>query len=150
MKKGFDHWPEHDAERKSRSLCRNLGCKSLTRVYCTSCKIHLCFTTNRNCSRQFHAHKMTTNPVKPQKNNKKSLTIVNTKSVPVKDYRKNQPLKRVILIGKNSLRKRLPNLDHDKKAISARQPIPGQRNVAIEMDHKVKFMNMLKLAPKSV
>lgn len=84
---------------------------------------------------------MTTNPVKPQKN---------TKSVPVKDYRKNQPLKRVILIGKNSLRKRLPTLDHDKKTISARQPIPGQRNVATEiLDHKVKFMNMLKLAPKS-
>lgn len=49
------HMPEmmHN-QQKSRSRCRFPGCSSVTYIRCTQCKVFLCFTTERNCFRNFH------------------------------------------------------------------------------------------------
>lgn len=50
---GYEHWPAYD-NKESRSRCRMLGCKNLTHVECTKCGVHLCFSHNRNCFRNYH------------------------------------------------------------------------------------------------
>lgn len=49
----ISHWPDHD-ELKSASRCKNINCKQFTHVLCDKCKVHLCFTKNRNCFREYH------------------------------------------------------------------------------------------------
>ncbi|XP_069683167.1 piggyBac transposable element-derived protein 3-like [Periplaneta americana] len=49
------HLPQMmNKEQTNRSKCRAPGCKSLTFVRCTECKMFLCFTTERNCFSEFH------------------------------------------------------------------------------------------------
>lgn len=50
------HLPENmDTEQKNRSKCRAPGCKGLTFIRCTYCKVFLCFTSSRNCFLSFHS-----------------------------------------------------------------------------------------------
>lgn len=46
-----EHFPKL-SETKTR--CKNEKCHKLTVVYCTKCKVHLCFVKNRNCFTNFH------------------------------------------------------------------------------------------------
>lgn len=49
------HLPDfRNEEQKCRSKCRNPGCKKLTFVCCTACKIFLCCSAGRNCFLEFH------------------------------------------------------------------------------------------------
>lgn len=49
--RGALHLPEvSDIQKK----CRFAGCQKKTKMMCTSCKIHLCLTNERNCYKIFH------------------------------------------------------------------------------------------------
>jgi hypothetical protein len=52
-KDGIEHWPEYI---QVRQRCKNYNCKSLTNVICIKCKMNLCFTTNRNCFKEYHVN----------------------------------------------------------------------------------------------
>lgn len=45
------HWP---VMYEGRQRCKYPGCKGLTAVKCVKCKVHLCFTSQRNCFTEFH------------------------------------------------------------------------------------------------
>lgn len=132
-----DHWLEN-SNRKSRSLCKNHGCKSLTKVICTKCKISLCFSKKWNCFRQFHTPSTSNSPQKKEKkiSNEKSTNLVNTVQS------KTGPTKTVFLIGKKSLRKRiiLSNVDRNSAKETFNMPISI-------MEEKINFMNALSLRP---
>ncbi|KAJ4446477.1 hypothetical protein ANN_13173 [Periplaneta americana] len=50
------HLPENLSDKqKNRSKCRYPGCKYLTYVQCSDCKVFLCFNNDRNCYKQFHS-----------------------------------------------------------------------------------------------
>lgn len=50
------HMPEMAiTEQKNRSKCRAPGCSKLTFVRCSTCKVFLCFNTERNCFKTFHS-----------------------------------------------------------------------------------------------
>lgn len=71
---GMNHWPEHD-EKYSRSVCKWSGCNQRTHVFCTKCKVSLCFNKNRNCFRHFHTHSLVlpqSNEATPKSNNTNS------------------------------------------------------------------------------
>lgn len=56
VKESCLHMPENtSSSQESRSRCRFPGCKQFTFVKCTTCKVYLCFTNNRNCFKNFHA-----------------------------------------------------------------------------------------------
>lgn len=49
------HLPENLAKmQKNRSKCRRPGCKALTFVRYSTCKVFLCFNNDRNCYMAFH------------------------------------------------------------------------------------------------
>lgn len=47
-----NHLPYRDSV-KSASRCKN-NCDQYTHVFCGKCKVHLCFTSQRNCFATFH------------------------------------------------------------------------------------------------
>jgi hypothetical protein len=52
----IDHMPDfHKSTEGTR--CKAPGCKGKTHVFCTKCKIHLCFVKGRNCFKQYHSTK---------------------------------------------------------------------------------------------
>ena len=48
------HMPEMDSGKTSYHRCRLSTCKKLARVKCSSCRVYLCLTSDRNCFKQFH------------------------------------------------------------------------------------------------
>jgi hypothetical protein len=48
---GFDHWPKWCA---ARGRCRKPNCKGTSKVTCSKCKVHLCFTPKMDCFSSFH------------------------------------------------------------------------------------------------
>lgn len=54
----ISHWPVHDT-KKSASRCKNENCKQFTHVYCEKCDKHLCFTSSRNCFKDYHMKNQT-------------------------------------------------------------------------------------------
>lgn len=54
-KKDSKHLPEFTKDsQKSRSKCRNPGCRSLTFSKCSACQMYLCCSVQRNCFSTFH------------------------------------------------------------------------------------------------
>lgn len=47
----ISHFPEHSL---IYTRCKNFGCRERTTIFCTKCKIHLCFVKGRNCFKAFH------------------------------------------------------------------------------------------------
>lgn len=47
------HFAEYDTKTWS-TRCKLDGCSNKTRVYCMKCNVHLCFTSTRNCFKDFH------------------------------------------------------------------------------------------------
>lgn len=71
-----NHWPDRD-NNFSRSRCKMEGCNLITHVLCTKCKVHLCFTTNRNCFVPYHwAIVATPQPDKEARSNTKNKESV--------------------------------------------------------------------------
>lgn len=50
-KDSLDHWPEWVT---NRGRCKNPLCKNLSYVFCSKCKLHLCFNQKNHCFRTFH------------------------------------------------------------------------------------------------
>ena len=48
------HMPQMDSGKASYHRCRLAGCKKLARVKCSTCRVYLCLTSDRNCFMQFH------------------------------------------------------------------------------------------------
>ncbi|KAF0299728.1 PiggyBac transposable element-derived protein 3 [Amphibalanus amphitrite] len=48
------HMPEMDSGKASYHRCRLPGCSKLARVKCSSCRVYLCLTSDRNCFMKFH------------------------------------------------------------------------------------------------
>jgi len=48
---GVCHWPKWCT---SRGRCKRQGCKGTSRVICSKCKVHLCFTHNQDCFELYH------------------------------------------------------------------------------------------------
>lgn len=46
---GWGHFPEYSDRQRCRQCI-----KGQTKVYCSKCKVHLCFTPLRNCFKEFH------------------------------------------------------------------------------------------------
>lgn len=49
----LDHWPEVD-HNKCSTRCKMDGCDKLSFIYCSKCKVHLCFNGKKNCYKEFH------------------------------------------------------------------------------------------------
>lgn len=49
---GKDHWPENAAKRARR--CRLSGCKGMSCIWCSKCKVYLCVKKDSNCFMFFH------------------------------------------------------------------------------------------------
>lgn len=49
----IDHWIQHD-NFYSKTRCKYESCTYSTHVFCEKCKVHLCFTAQRNCYTKFH------------------------------------------------------------------------------------------------
>ena len=49
----IDHWPLWE---RVRQRCKMPMCKGFTYVQCGKCKLHLCFTSKKNCFYDFHNH----------------------------------------------------------------------------------------------
>lgn len=55
-----DHFPEYD-DKKFSTRCKFQenemnSCRYKTKVFCTKCKIHLCFAPTRNCFKNYHTN----------------------------------------------------------------------------------------------
>lgn len=48
---GFQHLPDWTDERQ---VCKNIGCKGKSYIWCLKCKAHLCLNKNRNCFMEYH------------------------------------------------------------------------------------------------
>ena len=48
----IDHWPLWD---NARQRCKMASCNGFSHVQCGKCKIHLCFTSSKNCFCNFHS-----------------------------------------------------------------------------------------------
>jgi len=48
---GYDHWPRWST---SRQRCKRSGCKCLSRVYCSKCRVSLCFNSKQDCFFEYH------------------------------------------------------------------------------------------------
>ncbi|CAK1586716.1 unnamed protein product [Parnassius mnemosyne] len=50
---GVGHFTAHDGGSGTR--CKLVGCKGKSRIKCVKCKVHLCFTKDKNCFLVFHS-----------------------------------------------------------------------------------------------
>lgn len=51
------HIPEVDNNRNA-TRCKNFPCQKKTHTKCSTCNVHLCLMSNRNCYKQFHLKKI--------------------------------------------------------------------------------------------
>lgn len=54
QKDGFYHFPLYYDDRKEAARCKKIDCKGRTRVKCSKCQVHLCFTKKHNCFFDYH------------------------------------------------------------------------------------------------
>lgn len=140
-----NHWPDRD-KKISRSRCKMEGCNLITHVLCTKCKVHLCFTTNRNCFVPYHLAIVAT----PQLDKEARSNTKNKESVKPAPSQINQNGKtktKTIDVGKQ-----YDNRDRDTSGISGSAEFRNRQSAKAKIfkasKKKIHFFRLLNLVER--